>query len=264
MTGCSHRIANIYAHMDSPTPWDAASKLADKMLRLSDARSPEINIADLCSVFKVRLELTHLEGCIARLTALGSYYVAEVEASDRRTRQRFSVCHELGHTFFGNDSDARSSGTPSDRERFEYDLEERLCNFIAAELLMPRALFEPLVQDCFPCFDSLTMLARSFGVSIEAAARRIIALELWPMASLAFSAGRDSRPLYRWYKSSRSYQHIPIFPIMRAILAEENASGMFSDSPCTGRGNSVEYHTAKGRGEDQKRAYLFSGVRHRA
>jgi len=73
-------------------------------------------------------------------------------------RQRFTIAHELGHAIF------ESSG--SGRHRHGREL-ERLCDKIAAEILMPKAIFIKLVGNR-PTIDRLIELSRQFETSLSA------------------------------------------------------------------------------------------------
>jgi hypothetical protein len=105
-------------------------------------------------------------------------YIAEVHSGDRRDRQSFSLCHELGHTLFDNGSTGSSkcdlSGSGSENK-----LEERLCDSIASELLMPKDVFTKEVQDREASWNELCKIARTFQVSKEAAINRIRDLDIW-------------------------------------------------------------------------------------
>jgi Zn-dependent peptidase ImmA (M78 family) len=91
-------------------------------------------------------------------------------------RRRFSVAHELAHTFFAEAHDrahmrvrrVEPDATPEERAL------ERLCDFGAAELLMPQPWFaEAAAQHGLRAL-SVPWLAAFFGVSLEAAALRLV------------------------------------------------------------------------------------------
>lgn len=72
-------------------------------------------------------------------------YIVELNAAHPETRRRFTLAHEIGHTFFfdllpteGNRYRAADCAEAS----FHRDLsEEDLCNVAASEILMPRTQF---------------------------------------------------------------------------------------------------------------------------
>lgn len=103
-----------------------------------------------------------------------------LQRTDSRVRKRYTVCHEMAHLSF-------IESTPSlPRERGEIELipeverrEERLCDMIAAELLMPESVFIKQAASIPASYDSLILLAKDFEVSIAAALIRIRNMHLW-------------------------------------------------------------------------------------
>lgn len=111
--------------------------------------------------------------------------IMNLNAQDEPPRRRFTCAHELIHTRFPG----------FERGRYRLDLqvgsnpvnleEEYLCDFGAAELLMPRHLVEGAyrAQDGFGAVEDLAESAR---VSLEAAANRLVRLSVDPVALLVF------------------------------------------------------------------------------
>ncbi|UCF68562.1 MAG: ImmA/IrrE family metallo-endopeptidase [Acidobacteriota bacterium] len=93
-------------------------------------------------------------------------------------RRRFSIAHELGHTFFDNTLATYQMRTSQNRaQHYPTDAAlqlERLCDLCAAELLMPEASFREAVERTGFRAGAIPELARSFGVSLEAAALRFV------------------------------------------------------------------------------------------
>jgi hypothetical protein len=90
------------------------------------------------------------------------------------TRVRFTIAHELCHTFF-------YETIPEVKFRnHEVDPgEERLCNFGAAELLIPSRALKRQAKGLGKSLDSLEVLATLFNVSLEAMLLRLRAAGLW-------------------------------------------------------------------------------------
>jgi hypothetical protein len=89
-------------------------------------------------------------------------------------RYRFTVAHELCHTFFYElvpELKFRSHGMD--------EHEERICNLGAAELLMPPNDVRGRVRGLSTSLDSLKHLASAYMVSIEAMLLRLRSLGLW-------------------------------------------------------------------------------------
>ena len=96
------------------------------------------------------------------------------------TRRRFSICHELAHTFFPDCFEQiqhRRPAAPHDPLHAEL---EQLCHVGAGELLMPLTEFQELSADRPPDFFVAADLAKSFCASAEAALRRMVDLSAAP------------------------------------------------------------------------------------
>ncbi len=91
-----------------------------------------------------------------------------------KTRVRFTQAHEICHTFFYQFvPELKFQPHPEDSQ------EERLCNFGAAELLMPERSLREDAKPLPRSIDSLFFLAGGYGVSIEAMISRLRYLQLW-------------------------------------------------------------------------------------
>lgn len=101
-----------------------------------------------------------------------------------KTRVRFTQSHEICHTFF-----YQFVPELKFQPHLEDPQEERLCNFGAAELLMPERSLREDARPLPRSIDSLFFLASSYGVSIEAMISRLRYLELW------------NSELYMWHRA---------------------------------------------------------------
>jgi IrrE N-terminal-like domain len=120
-------------------------------------------------VRKVRTEDISIEGGLRRLPDGRLDILVREDAA--RTRQRFSVAHELGHVLFHHHAPRAKArqlqmGTRAPQE------EERLCNIAAAELLMPSAIVKELANTS-DGLDRILRLIRTCDVSVEAAMLRM-------------------------------------------------------------------------------------------
>lgn len=106
-----------------------------------------------------------------------------------KTRVRFTQAHEICHTFFYQIvPELKFRPHPEDSQ------EERLCNFGAAELLMPERSLREDAKPLPRSIDSLFLLADAYCVSIEAMMSRLRSLQLW------------NCELYFWrYKAERDF-----------------------------------------------------------
>lgn len=89
-------------------------------------------------------------------------------------RLRFSLAHEICHTFFYEHVPEIKYFLP------EIDaIEEHLCDFGAAELLMPSFAVKKLAAQQPVCIESLRTLAEQFAVSVAAMFLRLRFFRLW-------------------------------------------------------------------------------------
>jgi hypothetical protein len=99
---------------------------------------------------------------------------ARLRRSSTPERARFSLAHEICHTFFYElVPEMKFRPHPTD------PLEERLCDIGAAELLMPVGAVRRSAQDLPVALSTLFRLASEYSVSIPAMFLRLRALSLW-------------------------------------------------------------------------------------
>jgi len=115
-----------------------------------------------------------LDGCEARIVGYGSRAIITVDDRKSWTRQRFSTAHELGHWKHHRGrslvcrpdelSDLRSNSLDP----------ERVADFYAADLLLPRYLFVPRAAALrLSTFEAVEILSREYSTSIPATAIRL-------------------------------------------------------------------------------------------
>lgn len=87
-----------------------------------------------------------LDGCEARIVGYGSRAIITIDERRPRSRQRFSMAHELGHWKYhrGRHLICRPDEIVDDSSRSSID-PERVADFYAADLLLPRYIFIPRV-----------------------------------------------------------------------------------------------------------------------
>ena len=95
-----------------------------------------------------------------------------VNESDRATRRRFTVCHEIGHLVLDLPSE---HGHGPDWSYSKRSPNEVCCDVFAAELLLPVLHFTPLARGLAPDFDAVEDLRQKFFASREATASRLAA-----------------------------------------------------------------------------------------
>ena len=119
----------------------------------------------------------HLD-CSAALEPIGSRYVhgfnVLLTQQGNRNRLRFTLAHEICHTFFYEYA-PEIKFIPHEID----PMEERLCDFGAAELLMPSSAVQKSAAQRPVCIESLRILAEQFSVSAAAMFLRLRSLRLW-------------------------------------------------------------------------------------
>jgi Zn-dependent peptidase ImmA (M78 family) len=105
-----------------------------------------------------------------------------------RTRQRFSVGHEITHTFFSGYQDKVQCRKPKHRDWSDpEDVLEVLCDIGASELLLPMPWFAEDAVECAATAHGIVELATLYGASLEATIRRLVDVVDEPMAAVFFS-----------------------------------------------------------------------------
>jgi hypothetical protein len=123
----------------------------------------------------------------ARLApAEGGRVCLEFNPTRPRARVRFTIAHELSHTFFPDFKKAARYRSGPKARSDEWQL-ELLCNIAAAELLMPIGSFQSLEDEPLK-IERLMEVRRTFEVSTEALLLRIVRLTARPSA--VFAAAR--------------------------------------------------------------------------
>ena len=144
-----------------------------------------------------------LDGCAARIVGDGERAVITVDSNATRPRQRFSAGHELGHWMRDRGRVAFSCNERTFLREWLNDNPERRANRYAADLLLPRKLFERAARGLPPTFDSARELARSFETSLTSTAIRLVELGHAPAMLVCNSAtGRE------WFFRSPSVRRV--------------------------------------------------------
>lgn len=139
-------------------------------------------------------------------------YVVEVNPRLIPTRRRFTLAHEIGHSFF-LPLDVRERAMRSDQATGRFnrrDEEEYLCDVAAAELLMPKDAFVSRVCAYGPSVGSVLALAREFETSLSATARRFAEVEAWKCHIGLWRIVKEGGPKFEFgFASGRLHWAIP-------------------------------------------------------
>lgn len=146
--------------------------------------SPEI-LASFCGVREIRRVAMTSAG---RLLPEDGALVIQVNRDHSLGKQNFTADHEVTHTLLpaygGQRIDDAETGTfVSGRE------EELLCDIGAAALLLDPRHLRPLAEGAGPSIGTLVDLAALFEASLQATARQLALLDLWPCAFVFWEEG---------------------------------------------------------------------------
>lgn len=119
------------------------------------------------------------------MTAKGRHTIG-VNSRDSESRQRFTICHEIGHVALELESE---HGDPS----WSYERRppnEVCCDIFAAELLLPVSLFRPALLKMEIDAQSMIALAEQFNASLFATGSRMAAFSPEPCAFVVSQGGK--------------------------------------------------------------------------
>lgn len=112
-----------------------------------------------------------------------------VNAREAKTRHRFTIGHEIGHLVLG--SRHLAAGLGLDGVALSRLEEERVCDRVAAELLMPRSAVVPRTGTLLD-LTQIDALARDAWVSRSAAAARLIEVGRYPDVLMVWRCTRGT------------------------------------------------------------------------
>jgi hypothetical protein len=150
-----------------------------------------------------------------RLIPLDDGYRIEVNSEHSQGKQRFSINHEVCHTFFADFSEPQIA-VDSDTGTFDVKNEEEyLCDIGAAALLFDDRWFRPMASELGPTISAIEELTRKFEGSLEATARVWCELDLWPCCVVFWE--KDLKPTQ---SAMRLQEALPGFEEVKDSLEE--------------------------------------------
>jgi hypothetical protein len=209
------------ARLDSPGTPDAqlvvqlAQRTLDE-LAMEPPISHEI-AASLRDIIKIEEEPIPWAGC---LVPGPSGLLMTLRSADPWGKKRFTAFHEVKHTFLPGFSTASQyrcdPATPPEATRTADPGIEALCDIGAAELLFPRAHFRADLAGNAPTLHLVEDLAGRYDASLEATARRLVALHPEPMMLLALEpackpTAPHAEPALRvqWAQATAGWRYVP-------------------------------------------------------
>lgn len=170
----------------------AEARIAE--LGINDPKGIDVDAIAYDAGVEVRYD--NLNGCEATLVGVRNRAIATIQKQSRRTRQRFSVGHELGHWHHHRGQSFRcrvdevslnlaGKDKPKEREADKY----------AAHLLLPGQLFKPLIKQIkTPSLSDLSLMSGDFDCSLLCTALRLIDVNTVPAVLTAYD-----RNGLRWF-----------------------------------------------------------------
>lgn len=171
-----HKLDDLLtARMGGEDAFEAMRRACEQLLSQVSVPRPPIKLAPLARLMGAQLDYDDRAG-LGRAEAAIQFregqlvlWVSRSQFENVRTRKRarFSIAHELGHLLmfrmlgpeFLNHSEADATS---------YALTERLCDFAASQILMPRSMLHVAARERTFTASGLRSLEGLFGVSTQA------------------------------------------------------------------------------------------------
>jgi hypothetical protein len=172
---------------------------AEQLLQELGIDQPEeIDLEAIAYTLGTQVRYRPLDGCEARIIGNNESAIVTVNSRSSRTRQRFSIGHELGHWHYHRGRLLVCRPEDIGRSDWSSTSPERIADNFAADLIMPWYLFLPIAKR-HPrlTFQVVRQLADIFDASPEAAAIRLIESRQYPSILVCHTqVGR------KWFRSS--------------------------------------------------------------
>lgn len=159
----------------------------------------QIDIEAIAYDLNATVRYRKLDGSEARIVADGTSAIITVREDGLRSRQRFSIAHEIGHWVEkhgrGGFICAKEDISPqNDRDRSA----EADANVFASQLILPSYLFDPMVARLPITLDTADKIGREFEASLTATAIKLVKSTDKPSAILCHSRYKRD-----WFFTSR-------------------------------------------------------------
>jgi len=142
------------------------------------------------------------DGALVRVRELPLGAIAIRKSIREPGRKNFTIAHEIGHFLLPGHDQTELICTSTDVGNWSDTARqiEREADAFAAEVLMPKALVERMIETAAPSLELLEGIARRFRASLSAAAWRYCDLTKEPCAIVWSKEGRIA-----WSKHSESF-----------------------------------------------------------
>ena len=190
--GCTHRV---------PRPNFGNLPKAEHLLKDLGVTNPdEIDVEAIAWRLGARVKYERLDHCEARIVGADDAAIITVNQKASPERQRFSICHEIGHWIYHRRQILLCRADEIERPSAESNNLERVADRFASELLMPTYLFAPIAESLGrPSMHIVRKLSEIFNTSQTAAAIRLVEMSQEPMLLTCYERGGR-----RWFARSQT------------------------------------------------------------
>jgi hypothetical protein len=204
-------------------------KAAGLLHRLRIERLEELDVEAIAFHHGLRVRYGGLTGAQGRLASIGGRgFIRVAHGIDSVQRRRYIISHELGHHLLHASEGRLSLCKDGDLLRYDAaagDAEEE-ANWFAAELLMPKPLFQPRCDVKHPSLSVVHRLAEAFVTTPTATAIRFVDL-----APEACAVVWSENGLIKW--AIRGPEFWPWIEFGRRLGSYTHAADAFQGKPVT-------------------------------
>jgi Zn-dependent peptidase ImmA (M78 family) len=184
-----------------PRPNFGSLPKAEYILRDLGVTSPEeIDVEAIAWRLGAQVKYERLDHCEARIVGADDAAIITVNKKASAERQRFSICHEIGHWIYHRRQILLCQADEIERPSAETNNFERVADRFASELLMPAYLFKPIAESLGrPSMQIVRRLSAIFNTSQTATAIRLVEMSQEPMILTCYGNGGR-----RWFTRSQA------------------------------------------------------------
>jgi hypothetical protein len=185
----------------TPLPKFGSMQKADSILQQFGVTKPEeIDVEAIAWSLGAKVRYGSLTQCEARIVGADSAAIITVDKNASPQRQRFSICHEIGHWIYHRGQTLSCQANDIELPSGSSNNLERVADRFASELLMPSYLFVPIAESLGkPTMGVVQRLSEIFRTSRTATAIRLVELSQRPLCLVCH--GKNGR---RWFTRSRT------------------------------------------------------------
>ncbi len=180
---------------------DYARSLVNKYIDFRGHDSPPFLTTEFLELLGVKkIVKANLGKTSAVLLRFPDGYIIKVNSNNHPYRQNFSCAHEIGHILLDKLGIERYTNhiqyrtfNPQKSSNLRAKAKERLCNVVAAELIMPSDIFKKHLLNIGISVNAIERLSRQFMVSSPAVAIRIAEVSPKPCIVLNWAPRRNNK-----------------------------------------------------------------------